>query len=197
MLLLLVVTVFLGLRSPLLILVLPTLGWRFISTNENYWGQFFHYDLILMPIVFAALVDGAMRARRGRWGVLRWYARAAPALALLVAVFFCTRYAFKDLVDPATYQAGPRAEAAGRVLAKIPDDATVETDPGLMAHLTSRTRVFYAGKAAPMVPQFVLIDGSWNPGIPDAVKYAESLHPGTSYERVLDDGGYRLVRRRP
>ena len=196
-LLLLVVTVFLGLRSPLLILVLPTLGWRFISTNENYWGQFFHYDLILMPIVFAALVDGAMRARRGRWGVLRWYARAAPALALLVAVFFCTRYAFKDLVDPATYQAGPRAEAAGRVLAKIPDDATVETDPGLMAHLTSRTRVFYAGKAAPMVPQFVLIDGSWNPGIPDAVKYAESLHPGTSYERVLDDGGYRLVRRRP
>ena len=54
-LLLLGVTAFMALRSPLVILVLPTLAWRFVSTNENFWGQLFHYDLVLMPIVFAAL----------------------------------------------------------------------------------------------------------------------------------------------
>ena len=203
-LLLLVVTVGLSLRSPLLIVMLPTLGWRLISTNQNYWGQFFHYDLVLMPIVFAALVDGAMRARRGRWRPLGWYARAAPTLALLVAVLALvvgvppgTRYAFKDLVDPATYRPSPRAEAAARVLSKIPDGATVETDPGLMAKLTSRARVFYAGNAAPVIPQFILIDGAWNPQVPDAVKYAGSLHPGTAYQLVHDEAGYRLVRRLP
>jgi uncharacterized membrane protein len=199
LLMLLGVTAFLALRSPLLILVLPTLAWRFVSTNESFWGQFFHYDLVLMPIVFAALVDGAVRARRGRWRPLRWYARAAPVLALLVGVFFCTRYAFKDLVDPATYQPSPRAEAASRVLSRIPDDATVETDFGLTAKLTNRTRVFFVGSAAPVVPQFVLIDdlSGWNPPLPDPVKYAESLHPGTKYELVQDDDGYRLVRHVP
>ena len=96
MLLLLVVTAFLAPRSPLLIVVLPTLAWRFVSTNQSFWGQSFHYDLVLMPIVFAALVDGVVRARRGRWRPLRWYARAAPTLALLVGVVLCTRYAFRD-----------------------------------------------------------------------------------------------------
>jgi len=198
-LLLLVVTAFLGLRSPLMILVLPTLAWRFVSTNQNFWGQWFHYDLVLMPIVFAALLDGVVRARRGRWRPLRWYARAAPTLALLVGLLLCTRYAFRDLVDPATYQPSPRAPAAERILSKIPDGATVETDIGLMARLTHRTRVFFVGGAAPVVPQFVLIDdkAGWNPPLPDPVQYAESLHPGTTYVLVDASDGYTLIRRVP
>jgi uncharacterized membrane protein len=198
-LLLLVVTVFLSLRSPLMILVLPTLAWRLISTNQNFGGQSFHYDLVLMPIIFAALIDGAVRARRGRWRPLRWYARTAPGLALLVGMFFCTRYAFKDLVVPATYQPSPRAQAADRVLAQIPDGATVETDLGLIAKLTNRTRVFYVGNAAPVVPQFFLIDdkAGWSPPLPDPVKYAESLHPGATYVFVTGGDGYRLLRRVP
>ncbi len=198
-LLLLGVTAFMALRSPLVILVLPTLAWRFVSTNENFWGQLFHYDLVLMPIVFAALIDGVVRARRGRWRPLRWYARAAPTLALLIGLFFCTRYPFKDLVDPATFQPSPRAPAAERVLSRIPDGATIETDIGLIAQLTKRTRVFWIGSAAPVVPQFVLIDdqAGWNPPIPDAVQYAQSLHPGTTYVLVQEGGGYRLMRRVP
>jgi len=198
-LLLLGVTAFLATQSPLLIVVLPTLGWRFVSTNQNFWGQSFHYDLVLMPIVFAALVDGVVRARRDSWRPLRWYARAAPTLALLVGLFLCTRYAFRELVDPATYQPSPRAPAAERILSKIPDGATVEADLGLISKLTSRTRVFFVGKAAPVVPQFVLIDDNagWNPPLPDPVKYAESLHPGTTYVLVHHDDGYTLMRRVP
>ena len=197
-LLLLAVTAFMAPQSPLLIMVLPTLGWRFLSTNENFWGQSFHYDLVLMPIVFAALVDGAVRARRDGWRPLRVYARGAPTLALLVGLFLCTRYPFKDLVDPATYQPSPRAQAAERVLSQIPDGATVETDLGLIAQLTHRTRVFFAGMASPVVPQFVLItDPGQAQAQSDPVKYAESLHPGTTYVIVSSDGGYTLARRVP
>ena len=194
-LLLLTVTAFLGLRSPLMILVLPTLGWRFLSTNEFFWGQSFHYDLVLMPIVFAAFIDGAVRARRDSWRLLRWYARAAPTLALLVGVFLCTRYPFRDLVNPATYQPSPRAQAAERILSKIPDGATVETDLGLLARLTNRTRVFFVGGAAPVVPQFVLISHTDESPARDPVQYAESLHPGKTYVLLHAEDGYTLVRR--
>ena len=197
-LLLLGVTAFLALRSPLLVLVFPTLAWRFVSTNQNYWGQWFHYDRVLMAIVFAALVDGVVRARRGRWRPLRWYARAAPTLAVLVGLFLGTRYAFRDLVDPATYRPSPRAPAAERILSEIPDGATVETDIGLMAKLTHRTRVFWIGGAAPVVPQFVLIDAYAGGSSPrDPVQFAESLHPGTTYVLVNDSDGYTLIRRVP
>jgi len=196
LLLLLGVTAFLATQSPLLILVLPTLVWRFVSTNENHWGQSFHYDLILMPIVFAALVDGVARARRDSWRLLRWYGRAAPAMVLLIGLFFCTRYAFRDLVSPATYQPSPRAQAAERILSAIPDGATVETDIGLIARLTHRTRVFFVGTAAPVVPQFVLISNTGqNPAMLEPARYAESLHPGTAYVLVLAEDGYTLVRR--
>ncbi len=196
-LLLLGVTVFLAMRSPLLILVLPTLGWRFLSTNQFFWGQSFHYDLVLMPIVFAALIDGAVRGRRDSWRPVRWYARAAPTLALLVGMVLCTRYPFRDLVNPATYQPSPRAQAAERILSKIPDGATVETDLGLLAQLTHRTQVFFVGMAAPVVPQFVLISHTDESQARDPAAYAESLHPGRTYALVLAEDGYTLVRRVP
>ncbi len=198
-LLLVVVTAFLGLRSPLMILVMPTLAWRFISTNPNFWGQSFHYDLVLMPMVFAALIDGAVRARRGRWQPLPGYVRAAPTLALIVGLILCTRSAFGDLVRPTTYQPSPHGQAAERILSEVPDGATIETDYGLMAKFTNRSRVFRMGYAAPVVPQFVLIDArtSETPPPHHPVQYAESLHPGTTYVLVKDDDGYTLMHRVP
>ena len=196
-LLLLAVTAGLAMRSPLLIMVLPTLGWRFLSTNQFFWGQSFHYDVVLMPIVFAAMIDGVVRARRDGWRLVRWYAHAAPTLALLVGLFLCTRYPFRDLVNSVTYQPSPRAQAAERVLSKIPDDATVETDLGLLAQLTHRTRVFFVGMAAPVVPQFILISQTDQSQARDPAAYAESLHPGKTYVLVLAEDGYSLVRRVP
>ena len=195
-LLLLAVTAFIATQSPLLVLVVPTLAWRFIVSDQTFWGQGYHYDLILMPIVFAALIDGVRRARRDSWRPLREYARVAPALALLVALFLCTRYPFRDLVNPVAFSAAPRAQAAERVLSAIPDGATIETDLGLMRRLTHRTRVFYVGNATPVVPQYLLVnDEAWKPPLPDVARYAESLHPGKRYVLVTRDDGYTLVRR--
>ena len=52
--------------------------------------------------------------------------------------------------------------------------------------------------ASPVVPQFVLItDPGQAQAQSDPVKYAESLHPGTTYVLVSSDGGYTLARRVP
>lgn len=52
-----------GVRSPLFLLVLPTLAWRFAGDVEQYWGWQWHYNAVLMPIVAAALLDGLRRRR--------------------------------------------------------------------------------------------------------------------------------------
>ncbi|MFE2111656.1 DUF2079 domain-containing protein, partial [Kitasatospora sp. NPDC059463] len=52
---------FLGLRSPLALLCVPTLGWRLIADNPHYWGVGYHYSAVLMPLLLAALVDALDR----------------------------------------------------------------------------------------------------------------------------------------
>lgn len=53
-----------GLASPWMLLVLPTLAWRFLSPKSTYWvWDYWHYNAVLMPIVFAALLDSLDRAR--------------------------------------------------------------------------------------------------------------------------------------
>jgi uncharacterized membrane protein len=198
-LLLLVVTALLCLRSPITILVLPTLAWRLLSINPNHWGQAYHYDLVLMPIVFAALVDGVVRVRRSRWRPLAAYGRAAPALALSVGLVFSTITQFRSLVDPATYRPTIRAQVGGRMASEIPDGATVETDFGVVALLTRRTRVFLMGHAAPVVPDFIMFDAGarLDPLPPHPVRDAETMHPGATYDVVRGGKGFTLMRRVP
>ncbi len=57
----------LALRSPVVLLVLPTLAWRFAGSVPFYWGHEYHYSAILMPILFFALVDGVRSARASGW----------------------------------------------------------------------------------------------------------------------------------
>src|SRR5215471_11113355 len=54
---------FIALRSPLVLIALPSLALRFISTNSYFWGTSWHYDATVMPIVFLAAVDGMARFR--------------------------------------------------------------------------------------------------------------------------------------
>lgn len=54
-----------GLASPWMLLVLPTLAWRFLSPKSTYWvWDYWHYNAVLMPIAFAALFDGMLCLRR-------------------------------------------------------------------------------------------------------------------------------------
>ena len=63
---LLIPTGFLALRSPALLLVaVPTFGWRFLSDRQTYWDPWYQYDAVLVPIAVAAMIEGA-RLLQGR-----------------------------------------------------------------------------------------------------------------------------------
>jgi uncharacterized membrane protein len=54
---------FLALRSPLVLVAVPSLALRFLSTNSYFWGDGWHYNATVMPIVFLAAIDGMARFR--------------------------------------------------------------------------------------------------------------------------------------
>lgn len=64
--LLLAVTAFTVLRSPLVLLVLANLGLRFISTDTSFWGTAYHYNAVLMPVLAIVAIDAIERARNAK-----------------------------------------------------------------------------------------------------------------------------------
>ncbi|MFJ2745015.1 DUF2079 domain-containing protein [Streptomyces sp. NPDC087440] len=141
LLVLLLPTLFLALRSPMILLVLPTLAWRFMSSNPSYWGTDYHYSTVLMPIVFFALIDALDRRPR-----------PVPHLrtaVLTVAVLLATALPLAEALRPAFWQDPPRASAARQALARVPDGAKVAATNRLAPHLTDRATVYLHSPGSP------------------------------------------------
>nr|WP_245346805.1 DUF2079 domain-containing protein [Arthrobacter stackebrandtii] len=186
------ITVGLCLFSPLTLIVLPTLAWRFLSELPVYWGQEWQYSAVLMPVVFAAAIDTLMRRRPLISLRLR---KLLGAAMLLVGVVLSSQYAFGMLLSPATHFPTATAESSNNALAAVPDGVTVETDISLMSYLVDRTEVYWIGNQNP-APEYVLIDVSGRQGVsPDAAAIeAEQRFPGTTYQMVFADSRYQVAR---
>ncbi|WP_435080368.1 DUF2079 domain-containing protein [Clavibacter michiganensis] len=187
-----------ALRSPLLLLVVPTLAWRFLSPTEAYWGPGYHYDAVLMPIVFAAAIDGIVRARRGRQHWLAMASRATVPLLAIAAVLLFFRSPMAELTKPAIWQPAPRAAQAQAALDQVPAGASVLSDIGLMSYLVDDHEVYWLGNPGNPAPQYVVIDslgGGLGQGALNADQYGEATQAGTTYEIVYADAGYQVARR--
>jgi uncharacterized membrane protein len=64
--LLLLPTAFLAVRSPLALIAVPSLALRFESSNSAYWGTAWHYNATVMPILFIAAIAGLASIRAAR-----------------------------------------------------------------------------------------------------------------------------------
>ena len=195
--LLVLVTALVALRSPLSLLVLPTILWRFAGSVEFYWGTTWHYSVILMPILFAAAIDGLRALAESRSPLLRRYAAAAPAVMLLVAVVLVPRFPLADLWDTATYERSERVAVAQRAVASVPEGSSVASDLGLILQLTTHREVYWIGGVPEVLPDYVALDlTGWGGSPPeDVAAYAESTYPGASYEVVFDEWGYVVLER--
>lgn len=193
--LLLPTTGLLALRSPLLIVALPTLAWRFASHDDHYWGTDWHYSAVLMPVVFIALTDALSRARESRRPWLRSYAHNLPGAALAAALALTASLPLYGLTEAATYRIPESVRAAERLLDRIPDDATVETDVGPISRLAGRCRVLWIGDTRGLIPGYVAMRIPDGKGVPDVAEDVRRLHPGTEYSVLGSEGGYVVLRK--
>jgi uncharacterized membrane protein len=203
--LLLSITAFVALRSPLVLFAVPNLGSRFITTNSTFWGTAWHYNAILMPILFVAAADAIVRAgavgelpvgartlRRWGRGVSGAMSRHGAVAMLAVAFALVPQFAYNQLFDPNTFTFDPRTDALSHAIAKVPDNVTVETTINMLAPLAARDDTFWVGNpAAPVAPQYVVFDqvvSGFSPPITDVKGFEQQRYPGTTYNVVYQDG---------
>ena len=167
----------LGLRSPVLLALLPTLGARLVSNNPAYTGFLYHYNATLMVICFVALADGIARQRRVVGGdrtarrPVRWHRvlrspgllRAQGVLLALVVAVTLARAPTGPAIGSA-FLSCQRCTDAQAAVAAIPDGTRVAADVFLMPHLVDRTQVMRAAPGfvdptgLPIVAQRVVLD---------------------------------------
>ncbi|MFF9039458.1 DUF2079 domain-containing protein [Streptomyces sp. NPDC014892] len=170
----------LALRSPILLAVLPTLGWRFVSADDNYWGTTFHYSAVLMPIITLALVDVLPGARHSARPWLRSYAVHLPTAVLAASLALTTALPLGNLTKADAYRVPDDVKAVDKMIATIPDGATVEANIGPIARLTSRCRVFWIGRTKGLAPDYIVFNNNsrW---VKDVPAFARQLHPRDTY----------------
>ncbi|MFI9720631.1 DUF2079 domain-containing protein [Streptomyces sp. NPDC052396] len=185
----------LALRSPLLIVALPTLGWRFLSHDDHYWGTDWHYNAVLMPIVFIALTDALAKAHEAGKPWLRSYANHLPAAVAGAALSLSSALPLYSLTLPDTYRTPPAVKAAEQLLDRIPDNATVESDIGPISRLVSRCRVLWIGDTRGIAPDYVALHITDGRTPQELIAGTQQMHPGTSYRLLGSGGGYTVLKR--
>jgi uncharacterized membrane protein len=185
----------LALRSPLMLAALPTIGWRFVSHDDHYWGTAWHYSAVLMPVVFLALVDAAALSRQNRWPWLRSYASGAPAAVAGAALALTLTLPLASLVYADTYKVAAHTKAVEKLLDRIPDGATVEANVGPISRLVRRTTVYWVGNTRGVTPDYIALDNDTSEWVPNPAMYAKRLHPAATYTEIANAEGYVILRR--
>jgi uncharacterized membrane protein len=178
-------TLFLALRSPLLLAAVPTLAWRFWSTNPSYWGTGFQYGAVLMPIAFVAFLDALATT-----GTARPARAAHVACVLALAATMLKPLPLRGLLDPDNWSANAQAQQVRLALAHIPDNARIAADNRLAPQLTSRCTVylFPAYPQADVRPEWVAVSNPPDTTMAAPVTMAAALDHLPAY-------GYRVTLR--
>ncbi|UFU05576.1 DUF2079 domain-containing protein [Ruania halotolerans] len=186
-------TAFLAVRSPIALLTLPTFAWRLTSDVPFHWSTDWHYSAVLMPVVFLAAIDAVLVLRLRRYAA--WIGTGLLVLALAVTI----RFPLWQLTEPEYYRPAWNEQGALAVLDAVPDGAVVATDITLMGYLAPRAEVYWVGNDSNPVPDFVVVNtssGVYGEAPPqDVVAYAESKFPGASFTEVLDRDGFLMAER--
>lgn len=201
-LMLLAPVLILAIRSPLLVLAVPTVAWRFGSGNPAYWSTGFHYSAILMPILFFSLLD----VLTGPGGSGNWYTRTvrrhARGLAigsLAIGLVISMSQPLGAVFDGTFWQRDARAEAANHVLSLIPENVTVAATNRLAPQLTSSRDVYLFAADSPDLARadWVVVDiaePDWPNDPPTVRRQIEQLrHHG--YRTVIERSGFVLLTR--
>ncbi|MDJ0396090.1 DUF2079 domain-containing protein [Rhodococcus sp. G-MC3] len=173
----LAVTGFAALRSPLLLVALPTFAWRFLSDNSNFWKPIFHYNALLMVIVFAALIDAIVRARKHH----QLSDRGQRLIFGVVAVFALIALPFLPMARLASaggWQTDPQATEAQQISGSIPEGDTIGASNNLVPQFVSThdVTVFPQRSTNTSTPDWIVVNRANPAGWPsDAAGDSKAL----------------------
>lgn len=151
----------LPLLSPLLIVMLPTLGARFFSDKPSHWApQGFHYSLVLAPMLAFAAVDTAARVRRLVQGRQRALISGALAASVLLAGLYFSFGRLRPLDELRRYTSDAQIAAIRSCLETIPADASVAATSALVPHLSHRREIYVLDRRPLPATDYYALDAS-------------------------------------
>lgn len=214
---LLLPTAFIALRSPLMLVAVPSLLLRFLSTDTSYWGTSWHYNATVMPVIFIAAIDAMARIRaaadaEGPAGIARWASgqrgprraalagaqRYGAAMMLAIAVPMAFQFPLSNLWNAQSYRISRHVESAEAAMAKVPDGATVQATLDLLAPLAARTDAFWIGNGANPKTEYIVLDGKssdYTPAIDNIPAFIAQIYPGHAYTEIFQSGDVYVFRR--
>lgn len=128
-------------------LTLPELGYLLLADHPFQNSIRFQYTAPILPFVFFAVVLGMERLTRWRIGMRR---TRPITLAVLIGAASIANYYFQSpgplalQFDPAKYIATAHTALAYQLMQRIPVDASVLADAGLVPHLSHRSNIYEA-----------------------------------------------------
>jgi uncharacterized membrane protein len=214
---LLLPTAFIAVRSPLVLIAVPSLVLRFMSTDSSFWGTLWHYNATLMPVVFIAAVDALARiraamdpdapgafaswasGRRGpRRAILAGAQRYGAAMMLAITIPLAFQFPLSNLWNVQTYRISPQVAAAQAAMAKVRAGATVQTTLDLLAPLAARTDTFWIGSSGNPRTQYIVFDGrnsDYTPAITNVPAFIAELYPGHEYTQIFESSDIYVFHR--
>ncbi|MCJ0978604.1 DUF2079 domain-containing protein [Rhodococcus sp. ARC_M12] len=198
--LLLAVTGFFALRSPLLLVAVPTVAWRFLSDNTNFWKPIYHYNAILMVIVFVALLDAL--ARSHRHGQLT--ERGRKLIVAFVAAFAVIALPFLPMsrvVHAQEWTIDPQVTTVREISESIPAGDRVAASNNLVAQLVADhdVSVFPQRATDSTVPDWIVVNQQRPAGWPTdetGDRQAVDRALSTGYDVVYSVDGIEVLHRR-
>lgn len=165
-----------GITSPLILMVGPTLAWRFVGNVEYYWGWDYHYSAVLAPIIAVALLTGVTRETKK--------IAAAVSIAATLAMVPVSRM---DIIWD-----HPAREYPGELISAASSYDAVASDITLLAYLAPVTEVYWYGSMGEAPVEAVFLDRWRLDG--DPVAWTEDRIAGSWQVEYLDNNWVILVR---
>ena len=214
---LLLPTAFIALRSPLVLIAGPSLLLRFLSTDSSFWGTVWHYNATVMPIIFIAAIDAMARIgaamdaddpagfaswASGRQGVRRaalaGARRYGAAMMVAITIPLAFQFPLSTLWNAQSYRISSHVRSADAAMAEVPDGVTVQATLDLLAPLAARTDTFWIGNRGNPKTQYIVFDGQdsgYAPAIRNVPAFIAQIYPARTYAEIFQSGDVYVFRR--
>jgi uncharacterized membrane protein len=186
------------LRSPIILLAVPFMLGRLLSTSPNHWGMSFHYSAPLAPIIAMAAADGLARllpSVEDRWRSTLM--RTAPAVMLVLCAFLPGRLPLWRIFAPSHYRATTADRTGYEALALIPAERSVVAQHAVVPHVSERRHVYGLDPDAPDAEYVIATEHRtpWpNPSL-ESLRALLAARRARGYETMFERDGWTVLRR--
>lgn len=134
--------VFLGLPllSPLLILAIPLVLERFLSSNENYWQFHFHYGATLTPILLMATADTLHRLSKLKLLKKINVSLISLLTSIVMAIIAIVLFAISPMnfiFASSNYSLSSHSRSGYEIISTLPENTSICTTNHIAPHLGS------------------------------------------------------------